>query len=120
MIKGRHGIGCQFIRCEGEIERLATELGKEIRFYAIHGTGTLANEILWRRFRPPSINSKEVKGVGADINFDKLCYRYPPSEVLKVFKKLSLKTIFVTHSSYVNRRSILFRKGPTLEVFSFC
>lgn len=117
--EGGHEIGCQFIWHESEIERLEKELGREMRFYVIHGTGTLVNKIIWRRFRPPSIRSKEVVCVRDDINFDKLCYRYPPSEVLKMFKKLSPKTMVVTHPTYMNRRSVLSKKGPTYKVFSF-
>ena len=116
--EGGHEIGCQFIWRESEIERLETELGREIRLYVIHGTGTLINKVLWRRFRPPSIKSKEIISVRDDINFDKLCYRYPPSEILKMFKKLSPKIMVVTHPTYVNRQSILSKKGPTLKVFS--
>jgi hypothetical protein len=116
--EGGHEIGCQFIWRESEIERLRSELGREIRLYAIHGTGTLINKVLWRRFRPPSIRSKEVVYVRDDVNFDKLCYRYSPSEILKMFKKLSPKTMVVTHPTYINRRSVLSKKGPTLEMFS--
>jgi len=117
--EGGHEIGCQFIWHESEIERLRSELGREIRFYVIHGTGTLINKVLWRRFRPPSIKAKEVVRVGIDTNFDKLCYRYPPSEILKVFDKLDPNTVVVTHPTYVNRQSILSKKGSTLKVFSF-
>jgi len=117
--EGRHEIGCQFIWRESEIERLRSELGREIRFYAIHGTGTLINKVLWRRFRHPSIESKELVCIRDDINFDKLCYRYPPCEILKIFKKLSSKTMVVTHPTYMNRRSVLSKKGPTSETFSF-
>jgi hypothetical protein len=117
--EGGHDIGCQFIWRESEIERLETELGREIRLYVIHGTGTLINKMLWRRFRPPSIKSKEIVSVRDDINFDKLCCWYSPSEILKMFRKLSPKTMIVTHPTYVNRRSILSKKGPTLKMFSF-
>jgi len=117
--EGGHEVGCQFIWRESEIKRLEKEVRREIRFYAIHGTGTLINKILWRRFRPPSIRSKGVVSVRDDVNFDKLCYRYSPSEVLKMFKKLSPKTMVVTHPTYMNRRSVLSNKGPTYKVFSF-
>jgi len=76
--EGGHEIGCQFIWRESEIERLEAELGREIKCYVIHATGTLINKVLWRRFRPPSIRSKEVVSVRDGKNFDKLCYRYPP------------------------------------------
>lgn len=117
--EGGHEIGCQFIWRESEIERLRTELDREIKFYAIHGTGTLVNKIIWRRFCPPFIRSKEVVCVRDDVNFDKLCYRYPPSEILKMFKKLSPKTMVVTHPTYTNRRSVLSKKGPTSGTFYF-
>lgn len=94
------------------------ELGKEIRFYVIHGTATMINKMVWRRFHLPSIKSRKVVRVGSNISFDKLCYRYPPSEILKMFKKLSPKTIVATHPTYINRRSVISKKGPTLKVFS--
>lgn len=117
--KGEHEVGCQVIWRESEIQRLETELGREIKFYVIHGTGTLINKIVWRRFHPPSIKSKKVKCVGGNINLDRLCYLYSPSEILKMFKKLNSKTTVVTHPTYINRRSVLSKKGPTSETFSF-
>jgi hypothetical protein len=116
--EGQHEIGCQFVWRESEIDRLERELDRKIKFYVIHGTGTPLNKIIWRRFRPPTIKSKEMVSVGFDINFDKLCYRYSPYEILKMFKKLSPKTIVVTHPLYMNRRSIPSKKGPTFEAFS--
>jgi len=59
-MKAGHDIGCQVIWRESEIEKLEEELGREIRFYAIHGAGTLVNKIIWRRFHPPSIRSEEA------------------------------------------------------------
>jgi len=117
--EGGHEIGCQFIWRESEIEKLEKEPGRKIRFYVIHGTGTLVNKLIWRRFHPPSIKSQELVSVKDDINFDKLCYRYPPSKILEMFKKLNPKTMVVTHPTYMNRRSILSKKGQTSETFSF-
>lgn len=117
---GGHEIGCQVIWDEDEIEKLQAEIGREIRFYVIHGTGTLINKLLWRRLRPPSVESREIVRVrGASINFDKFCYRHSPHAILKMFKKLSRKTIIVAHPTYINRSSILSKKGPTLGMFSF-
>jgi hypothetical protein len=56
--------------------------------------------------------------VGFDINFDKLCYEHSPYEILEMFKKLSPRTIIVTHPLYLYHRSILSKKGPTLQAFS--
>jgi hypothetical protein len=116
--EGHHEIGCQFIWRESEIGKLERELGREIKLYVIHGTGTRINKMIWRRFRHPAIKSREIVKVGFDINFDKLCYGRSPYEILKMFKKLSPKTIVVTHPLYLNHRSILSKKGPTLEAFS--
>jgi hypothetical protein len=115
--KGKHEIGCQFIWHKSEMVRLERELGRKIRLYVIHGTGTPINKLIWRRFRPPAIKSKEIVSVGFDINFDKLCYGHSPYEILKMFERLSPKTIVVTHPLYINRQSILSKKGPTLEAF---
>jgi hypothetical protein len=115
--EGPHEIGCQFIWQETEIGRLEREIGRKIKFYVIHGTGTPLNKLIWRRFRPPIIKSKQIVKVGFDINFDKLCYRRSPSEILAIFRKLSPKTIVVTHPLYINHQSILSKKGPTLETF---
>ena len=116
--EGHHEIGCQFIWRESEIGKLERELGREIKLYVIHGTGTRINKIIWRRFRPPAIKSKEIVSVGFDINFDKLCYGHSPYEILKMFRKLSPKTIIVTHPLYINHRSLLSKKGSTLEALS--
>jgi len=116
--KGHHEIGCQFIWQESEIGKLERELSREIKLYVIHGTGTLINKLIWRRFRHPTIKSREIMKVGFDINFDKLCYEHSPYEILRMFKKLSPKTIIVTHPLYLYHRSILSKKGPTLQAFS--
>ena len=116
--KGTHEIGCQFIWHKSEIVRLERELGRKIRLYVIHGTGTPINKLIWRRLRPPAIKSKEIVSVGFDINFDKLCYRHSPTEILEMFKKSSPKTIVATHPLYMNHQSILSKKGPTLEALS--
>ena len=116
--EGHHEIGCQFIWRESEISKLERELGREIRLYVIHGTGTRINKMIWRRFRHPTIKSREIVKVGFDINFDKLCYGNSPHEILKRFKTLSPKTIIVTHPLYINHRSLLSKKGSTLEALS--
>jgi hypothetical protein len=116
--QGHHEVGCQFIWRESEISKLEREIGRKIKFYVIHGTGTMVNKMIWRRFRHPAIRSKEIVKVGFDINFDKFCYGRSPYEILKMFKELSPKTIVVTHPLYLNHQSILSKKGPTLEALS--
>jgi hypothetical protein len=112
---GQHEVGCQFIWRESEIGKLEKELGMKIKLYVIHGTGTPLNKMIWRRFRPPTIRSREIVKVGFDINFDKLCYGHSPNEILELFQKLSPKTIVATHPLYLKHQSILSKKGPTLD-----
>jgi len=37
--------------------------------------------------------------------------------ILKMFKRLKEEVIVITHSTYLNRRSILSKKGPTFKTF---
>jgi hypothetical protein len=117
--QGHHDIGCQFIWRENEIAKIEKELGTKIRLYVIHGTGTRINKMIWRRFRHPAIKSKEIVKVGFDINFDKLCYNHSPQEILEKFRKLSPSTVIATHPLYINHRSLLSKKGRTLQALSF-
>jgi hypothetical protein len=113
--EGHHEIGCQFIWRESEIDKLEGELDREIKLYVIHGTGTRINKMIWHRFRHPSIKSKEIVKVGFDINFDKFCYGHSPNQTLEEFKKLCSKTVIATHPLYINHRSLLSKKGSTIE-----
>jgi len=114
---GKHEVGCQVIWHQSEIKKLQTKIKKEIRFFVVHGTGTPINKLLWRRLHLPSIKSEDVIRIGVDVDIDKLCYLHSPNTILKMFKKLKKEIIVITHPTYLNRRSVLSKKGPTFETF---